>query len=167
MTITPYVAAAASTGLPEMLLARIVTVLVAETKALNTKPAAGAAGKDIITSSPTAAPVTVIVRSAEAPEAIEGKFREAEFDKTLVMVAPEPEIKPFKDRTGPVKVVSAMITPCKCSTFSCSRCIVCWVSLQELNIPVPDVFIPLNSFSCNTFLDKMNYPPEVDYEVHY
>ena len=48
-----------------------------------------------------------------------------------------------------------MITPCICSTFSCSRCIVCWASLQELNIPVPGVFIPLNSFGCNTFLDKM------------
>ena len=94
-----------------MLLARMVTVLAAETKALNTMPAAGAAGRAMITSSPTAAPVTVIVKSAEAVVAIDPKFRDAEPDNTLVIVAPVPEMKPFNERTGPLNVVNAMIFP--------------------------------------------------------
>jgi alpha/beta superfamily hydrolase len=94
-----------------MLLALIVTVFAAETKALNTMPAAGAAGRAMITSSPTAAPVTVIVKSAEAVVAIEPKFKDAEPDNTLVIVAPEPAMKPFVDTTGPENVVRAMIFP--------------------------------------------------------
>lgn len=92
-----------------MLLARTVTVFAAETKALNTKPAAGAAGKPNATSSFTAAPVTVIVKSSEAVVAIDAKSKVAEFVNTLVNLAPVPEMKPFKLVTGPVKVVDAMI----------------------------------------------------------
>jgi hypothetical protein len=93
-----------------MLLARTVTVFAADTKALNTKPAAGAAGKPNATSSFTAAPVTVIVKSSDAVVAIDAKLRDAEAVKTDVNLAPVPEIKPFKLVTGPEKVVDAMIS---------------------------------------------------------
>jgi hypothetical protein len=108
-TETAYVADAALTAVPVMLLARIVTVFAAETKALNTKPAAGAAGKPNATSSFTEAPVTVIVKSSEAAAAIDAKSKAAEPVKTDVNLEPVPEIKPFKLVTGPVKVVDAMI----------------------------------------------------------
>jgi hypothetical protein len=108
-TETAYVAEAASTAAAVMLLARIVTVFAAETKALNTKPAAGVAGKPNATSSFTAAPVTVIGRSADAAAAIDAKSKVAELVRTLVSLAPVPEMKPFKLVTGPVKVVDAMI----------------------------------------------------------
>lgn len=108
-TETAYVADAASTGEPVMLEARRVTVSAAETNALNTRPAAGAAGKPSATSSFTAAPVTVIVKSAEAPPEIDGKLRAAEPVNTLVSLAPVPDTKPFNEITGPVKVVFAMI----------------------------------------------------------
>jgi hypothetical protein len=91
-----------------MLDARMVTVLAAETNALNTKPAAGAAGKAMMTSSPTAAPVTVMVKFACSAAAISPKFKEAEAESTLVMVLPLPAIKPFNERTGPEKVVNAI-----------------------------------------------------------
>jgi len=51
-------------GAAVMLDARMVTVLAAETNALKIRPAVGAAGRAMMTSSPTAAPVTVIVKSA-------------------------------------------------------------------------------------------------------
>jgi hypothetical protein len=51
----------------------------------------------------------VIVRSAEAAAAISAKLREAEPTKTLVIVEPVPALKPFKEVTGPEKVVFAMI----------------------------------------------------------
>ena len=91
-----------------MLDARMVTVFAAETNALKTIPAVGAAGRAMMTSSPTAAPVTVMVKPAWDAALIEPKSKEAEADSTLVIVLPSPVIKPFKERTGPEKVVNAI-----------------------------------------------------------
>jgi NAD-dependent oxidoreductase involved in siderophore biosynthesis len=82
-------------------------------------PAAGAAGRAKATSSPTTAPVTAIVRSACETAAIDGKSSAADAVRNLVSVAPvviAPVVvlvvmiwKPFSERTGPEKVVLAIL----------------------------------------------------------
>ena len=72
-------------------------------------PAVGAAGKPKATSSPTAAPVTVIVKSAEAAAAISAKFKDAEFANTDSTATPAAPIKPACDTTGPENVVRDII----------------------------------------------------------
>ena len=102
--------------------ARTITVSAAETKALNTKPAAGATGKPNDTTLFTDAPVTVIVKSSEAAAAIDAKFKAAEAPNIAVIFKPEPATKPLVEMIGPLKVVD-MIFP-----FCTSRLLVCATS---------------------------------------
>lgn len=90
--------------------ARTVTVSAAETNALNTKPAAGAAGKPNDTALFTAAPATVMVKSSEAVVAIEAKFKVAEAPNTAVNFKPLPAVKPFVEIIGPLKVVDMIFS---------------------------------------------------------
>lgn len=88
-----------------ILLALTVTTFVADTNALNTSPVSTAAGKLRATASPTAAPVTAMVRSAAVALVIEPKFNVAVALSALVIVEPSPKINPAIDLIGPENVV--------------------------------------------------------------
>jgi len=136
----------------ELFVARIVTVSVALTQPKKlTSATSEAFGTPIATVSPTAAPVTLIVRSATELAAIDPKSSVAVADKTLVMIVPPPtrnvpdavRLVSSKEPEALFAVVPTWRTPAAFLLIFVSRVAVESVELfEKAKLPAEDVATP-------------------------